>query len=283
MVKCTPSLGQETHLSILTKTKTMKKQAVFFMLVMSTFLFLQNLNAQQRITDKVILLDSTIYEGVIVEQKPAEYVKVWRLREGDTLTVEMDQIDRLVRVSQSPSEQDNGPGTEGPTSRFNNRPFGIMVHRGTGGGDYAFVLMGMSVIYRMTDAFEAGIGGNYHGQTSSNTFPERKFVSVTADMRYRLTQSKSGRFASLISLSTGVAFSLNKDYYDVDRNARMQINNGFYLNPAIALRLNIFENMGLMAELGYQMNSGSLINLDTDSQINTKQYDVFQLKGTIFF
>lgn len=49
--------------------------------------------------DKIYLNDSvTVYEGLIVEQAPAKYVRIVRKPRGDTLQVWMNEIWKMVRV-----------------------------------------------------------------------------------------------------------------------------------------------------------------------------------------
>lgn len=50
-------------------------------------------------TDKIYLTDSaTIYEGLIVEQAPAKYVKIARAKEKDTIQVLMKDIWKMQRI-----------------------------------------------------------------------------------------------------------------------------------------------------------------------------------------
>lgn len=50
-------------------------------------------------TDKIYLNDSvTIYEGLIVEQSPAKYVRILRTKEKDTIQVLMKDIWKMLRI-----------------------------------------------------------------------------------------------------------------------------------------------------------------------------------------
>jgi hypothetical protein len=52
----------------------------------------------QEFTERVYLKDSvTFYEGYVIEQSPAQYVKVFRIKQKDTLTVPMIQIWKLTK------------------------------------------------------------------------------------------------------------------------------------------------------------------------------------------
>jgi hypothetical protein len=55
-------------------------------------------NAQQFI-ERVYLKDSvTVYEGYIIEQAPSKYVKVYRLKEKDTVTVNLPEVWKLTKI-----------------------------------------------------------------------------------------------------------------------------------------------------------------------------------------
>ena len=53
---------------------------------------------QYEAEDRVIMLDNAIYEGIIIEQKPGEHIKILRLPEKDTLTLSLESIDRIEKI-----------------------------------------------------------------------------------------------------------------------------------------------------------------------------------------
>ncbi len=77
----------------------MKRMKLFFLsliLVISTNVFSQQFNYP---TDKIYLNDSvTIYEGLIIEQAPAKYIKIVRTKEKDTIQVLMTDIWKMMRI-----------------------------------------------------------------------------------------------------------------------------------------------------------------------------------------
>lgn len=74
----------------------MKFILVSLLLVTSTMLFSQHINYP---TDKIYLNDSvTVYEGLIIEQAPAKYVKIVRTKEKDTVQVQMKDIWKMLRI-----------------------------------------------------------------------------------------------------------------------------------------------------------------------------------------
>ena len=77
--------------------ETLQMKLFFLSLFMSAFssVFSQYIGA----TDKIYLNDSTtIYEGLIVEQAPAKYVKIVRTKEKDTIQVLMQDIWKMKRI-----------------------------------------------------------------------------------------------------------------------------------------------------------------------------------------
>ncbi len=57
------------------------------------------LNARaQQFKERVYLKDSmTFYEGYVIEQAPAKYVKIYRLKERDTVTVALSEVLKLTK------------------------------------------------------------------------------------------------------------------------------------------------------------------------------------------
>ncbi len=74
----------------------MKFTFLSLLLIISNVAFSQQNNYP---TDKIYLSDSvTIYEGLIIEQAPAKYVKIVRTKEKDTVQVKMKDIWKMLRI-----------------------------------------------------------------------------------------------------------------------------------------------------------------------------------------
>jgi hypothetical protein len=240
---------------------------------------------QAPFTDQVLMEDGTRHDGLIIEQKPGEYIRLWRQANGDTLTLAIEDIDRMLRVT--PDTPASVVGINQAAAKGNS-PFGTnryvaMLRISTGGGDYSFHGAGMAVGLRVNNDLQIGIGAQYFGQYSDNTIPQRQLIPLTLDLRYRLNTSPSGRFASLLSLETGLAFSLNKDYFDWGRGQQVSVTNGFYIHPALAFQGFITPNFGLLIDLGYQYNGGHVVAADGGEQLSTKRYSNVILRGSFFF
>ncbi len=75
----------------------MKIPKTFFFLIIINFCA-TTCNAQQ-FKERVYLKDSiTFYEGYIIEQAPAKYVKIYRLKEKDTITTQLTDVLRITKM-----------------------------------------------------------------------------------------------------------------------------------------------------------------------------------------
>lgn len=79
--------------------------------------------------DAVYLTNQKFYQGIVIEQKPGEYIRLLRLPERDTLQFEMDDIDRIVKLMDparltSPGETDNTSALPvAPGRKFNHNKY----------------------------------------------------------------------------------------------------------------------------------------------------------------
>jgi hypothetical protein len=75
----------------------------------------------QTVTDRIFLNDSTtVYEGLMVEQAPARYIKIFRLKEKDTIQVMMKDIWKMVKVypvADTPKQKLPPPPVKKPRER----------------------------------------------------------------------------------------------------------------------------------------------------------------------
>jgi hypothetical protein len=71
------------------------KSSLFFII----FLLHAFICAAQQFKERVYLKDSiTFYEGYVIEQAPAKYVKIYRLLEKDTMTVPLADVLKLTKI-----------------------------------------------------------------------------------------------------------------------------------------------------------------------------------------
>lgn len=238
--------------------------------------------------DKIFLTNRSAYEGIVIEQKPGEYIRLLRIPEKDTLQIEYENIERMTKLVSEESGRSNQISDKGgiqtPGKVFNSRRAYGMVHGVTGGGDYAYAGFGLSFGVNVNPNFQAGMGVHYFGQLSDplNT-PSRQTFPLALDLRHTILRSKSGRFSTMLGVSGGVNFTINGDYFDEILFANMRMGNGYYFNPSIALRMNILENLGIMLDVGYHYNNSRLLRIESGEKIGTVDWHNILIRGTLFF
>lgn len=249
------------------------------------FGFVRLLHAQTSAQDVVILNSQRSYSGIVIEQKPGDYIRLLRLPEHDTLSFPMDSIDRIVKIVPTDKPADNQPAPLKPQTEYNRKRQTVMIHGYMGGGNYSFGGFGITLAQRIGKRWQVGVGGHYIGQKGSypGTLPDQQIVPVTVDCRWRFSQSATGKTAILLALNTGYNFMLNKEYIDGGQHVNGRITNGLFFNPSFAFRVNLWENAGLMLDLGYQLTSSRLYDLGTDLRIGKRQWHNFAARGTLFF
>ncbi len=239
--------------------------------------------AQLAPRDRVLLTDGTFYDGIVIEQKPGEHIRLLRLPESDTLTVALNDIDKLIRLM-----QDENPAPEsqlidhGTAGFFNTSDIVLMIHGWSGGGDYEFAGFGLGVAYRLKPRLETGLAVHYLGSLYSPE-PDRYLIPLTATVRYRLSSSARGRFSSLAAINAGYGFTLNRRFFDAALETELEMSNGLYLNPALGFRMNVLNNAGLMLEIGYQMTTSNMRDTSSGETLRRKMWHNLAVGGTLFF
>lgn len=252
---------------------------VFILIAAQSSLFAQAAAAQ----DAVYLLDARAHQGIIIEQKPGEHIKLLRLPEGDTLQFEMEQIDYIAKIMQKTPVQAQAEAEQAPRPAFNQRQNFLMIHGWTGGGDYAFQGLGISLNHRLAERTEVGLGAHYLGQTSTNSLHDRQTIPLTADFRYAFSRSRNGRFSTHLAISAGYNFTLNRNYFDPGENSELSVSDGLYFSPGVAFRANILPNVGLMIDLGYQLSTGRVSLAETGQELRRKNWNNLAIRGSLFF
>lgn len=250
--------------------------------------FTQAAISQMKALDKIFLTDQSAYEGIVIEQKPGEYIRLLRLPEKDTLKIEYETIEKMTRLvadeSDMSPQKSKKEGLQPPKKVYNNRRTYGMVHGVTGGGDYAYAGFGLSFGVNLNPDFQIGLGVHYFGQLSDPlNAPSRQTFPLALDLRHTILKSKSGRFTTMLGLSGGYNFTVNGDYFDETLFANMKMSNGYYFNPSIGLRVNILENLGLMLDVGYHYNNSSLLWRDSGDKAGTVHWHNILIRGTLFF
>lgn len=139
----------------------------------------------QAAQDIVYLTSGLWHQGIVIEQKPGEYIRLLRLPERDTLQFSMDAIDRIVKIV-APTNSSLPENAVKPVSLFNQNRYVAMLNFYIGGGKYSLGGIGMSVGRSFNDRWQAGIGIQYIQQTNSNIFPNQQIIPITADFKFNI-------------------------------------------------------------------------------------------------
>src|SRR5690349_19838998 len=131
------------------------------------FGFLLPLQAQTAVQDAVILNSQRQFNGIIVEQKPGQYIRLLRLPEHDTLQFLMDSIDRIVKIVNTTAASESASLTTEPLKKYNQKKHIMMIHGYLGCGYYSFSGFGLTMVRSFADRWHVGAGVHYIGQTGS--------------------------------------------------------------------------------------------------------------------
>lgn len=245
----------------------------------------KNQLSAQAAQDIVYLTSGLSHQGIVIEQKPGEYIRLLRLPERDTLQFSMDAIDRIVKIvaPTNSSLPENVAKPAEPVSQFNQNRYVAMLNFYIGGGKYSLGGIGMSVGRSFNDRWQAGIGIQYIQQTNSNIFPNQQIIPITADFKFKISESPKGRFATLLALSAGYNVSVDDEQFDSGLSNNIRITDGVFFNPSIAFRVNVLRNAGLMFDLGYQFSSGNIYNVESGELIDKRTWHNFAARGSLFF
>ncbi len=236
--------------------------------------------------DQIYIDESTRFEGTVIEQKPGEYIRLVEDATTDTLTFEMEQIYKLVRVPVTPETKEKSEEMEPvSTLNFNSNKFALGVHGALGSGDVPFIGMGLGLHYRIRPNLSIGFVPFFMGENSSS--PGRRNVQwlklpLTVQATYELQSQLNGRGGLYIRSGLGYSITLDGDYKDRDTGMTQSVKNGLYLNPAIGYRINFKKNLSLALDLGYIL----ITDRTTDSlnrTVSTKTWDMAVVSGAIFF
>jgi hypothetical protein len=134
-------------------------------IILLTLMLLASHNAHTQTIEKVHLKDSvTVHEGIIIEQAPARYIKLFRISQKDTLVVAMADI---LKITRSVPSKYLGTKTDKSKDTVRGRAFSPVVYLGA----HAFDGLGLSyslnydrrINRRKRDGFgiRIGIGANW--------------------------------------------------------------------------------------------------------------------------
>lgn len=240
-------------------------------------------SSQTEGNDIVVLKSGKAHQGTIIEQRPGHFLKLLQTPSNDTLKLPYSEIETLKVIRNMETERitnDSGASQVNlDQTKFNNRPYYMILSGSLNGGDWANVGLGVGLLRTFTPRIQAGIGSTYQGALGNSV--RFNSIPVLGLFKYALQESEKNRTAIIASLSAGYNFYLNSTAFE--ESVETYISNGIYLNPSIGYRINFTKNTGLIIDIGYQYLGGKKRRLSNDEFIKKNHLSSVSLKGTLFF
>lgn len=265
----------------------MKAQAIkislflFFQIIGIHFLAAQPAFQQ---TDAVHLHTGQIYQGIIIEQKPGESIRLLRNVEGDTLTLDMESIERIVKVVAAPQPVTPASPATPPMqpSRTNTGLWATAVQVTTGGGDHSVVGLGMAVQRRLNNRRSwVGLGLSYFGD-QNNYGPNS--IALALHSSHELSSGWKDRLGALVFADLGYSmFPSGNTMYDEASQASVNPGGGLHLQTGLRFRVNVLRNAGLWFDLSYLRHSSTLRKVENDEKVGNRAWNMVALRGSVFF
>ena len=265
---------------------------------MTVFCSINTFSQIKRDQDLITLKNGYQLLGFIVEQQPGTAVKIFRPTQNDTITVKMEEIDKLSKIfvdtfsAQKMSKKD----TSLIIGRFNNKKNVFQLsYLMVNGGQYYYgdALKGIGIAYyrSIKNHYLVGLStsiasfSNFDDYSYSNYTIRSTCIQLLVENKIRLSRRpQNKRFTALLGVNAGYVFdnsyvhtgivSGDETYvqkieytgnYTLQANISFKVNpdnnSGFIIEPGIAMyqpRLKLYNSDG--AYLGYKQvaNSGLL-------------------------
>lgn len=232
--------------------------------------------------DRVHLKSGQTHEGIIVEQKPGESVRLWRTASADTLTFEMEEIDRITKILTAPpgAAAAQTPPPVVVRCPFNDHPWTLGVQFATGGGDYPAFGLSAALLKRFPQQHAAlGLGIGYLGQEGGGVGT----IPLTVQGTFEPASGLKGRLGAQTYLELGYSFNLGDQYFDERAQTEVRYGNGLHLNAGLRFRVNILRNTALCFDLGFARHTSALRAVATGDKVRTKAWNNILLRGSVFF
>lgn len=261
--------------------KQLQEKAILFVL---SYLFGHSLlpaQTQHGAADAVHLKSGEVYRGIIVEQRPGESIRLWRLVEADTLTFDMESIDRITKVVTQalPDARKDIPLEN--TQIFNNRRWMTAIFMSAGGGDNSAGGLGVMVLHHIPKLRSwLGFGAHYLGDTNGYG---TSAIPIFLHGNHEFAQLWKKRCSSGVFWDAGYSVNLGGKYFDTGTLQELRYGNGFHSYGGFRFRINILKNAGITADLGYLRHSSQLRNAATDAKVRNKTWHLFLFRGSVFF
>ena len=200
------------------------------------------------------------------------------------MKINFTQSSLLLFILLSISSQLLSQAQEELPNPYNTRRNFMMLHYGVGGGDYPFGSLGLNLARQFNNGNTIlGIGASYIGNTATVDWigiDEVQVFPLMLDVRQKFMESQNQRFASFVTFDGGYVVSITEG--DDDEFGPYEFKNGWAINPGVAFRFNVFDNVGIMADVSW-MHHGGPKEWTLIDRNEWKWWDTIWLRGHVFF
>ncbi len=174
----------------------------------------------QVFVEKVYLKDSTtVYEGYIIEQAPAKYIKIYRIKEKDTILVNLNEVWRLTKNYTIDSVKSSIKTAKPlPKNRYTKAAFAELL----GNGILFSLNYDMRTAKNVRDKWGFRIGIEHEGINVSDTTGtnlKAKLTTVPFSINYLIGKKKGflelGMGASYALLKVNGSIVTNGEVFDI--------------------------------------------------------------------
>lgn len=242
--------------------------------------------------DVVLLKNGSEHIGKIIEQKPSQHIRLLQLPSNDTLTIRLEEIDRILKREiqvlpeaeiQAQTAPKHVPETIETEANYHQSNYHFHINGMASGGDYASVGLGVGLYRRIGPVLQLGAVFNYYGSTRNFDTSRGPAGSIPfgLDIEYMIQSTRQNRLGLQLGCQLGYNFVTQGGHQRNDKNA--YFNNGLYVHPSIGFRCNIWKEAGLLLELGYQNIQSKSYYSDNNALIQKHSFSNIILGGSIFF
>lgn len=236
--------------------------------------------------DEVYLQSGQVYRGIIIEQKPGASIRLWRTAESDTLLLEMEDIERIVKVFQAEKTPTSGSDSKKPTitpvaDSIQPNRWATAIQAYIGGGDHSVGGVGLAIHRRLGLRHSwLGLGLSYIGDVNEYGTSS---IAVYAHGSHEFSTGSRGHSGSSGFLDLGYSVNLGGEYLDAQQLTTYRYGNGLHLYTGLRFRLSTLNKGGLWLDMGYLRHSSVLRLAENNTRSGNKAWHAFVFRGSVYF
>lgn len=246
--------------------------------------------------DLVQLKNGTSVRGIIIEQRPGEFIRVLQIPSQDTVKIMLMEIETLLKIVPNVNESEiihNLPYPQDTVNKplvdntvkdgFNQHLFQVRINMARLFLDYAGEGYGFSLHRKIGSTTYAGVGFSYFKGRINLPYQDRKSLAFFGEFSHDIGLSTKGRLGFRGGLGLGYNIDFSESYFDLDANVNAKLSNGLFAHPHVGLRMNLTKNTGLLFDIGYQYIHANLQSLTTKEKIEGRNWSSTVFRISLFF